>query len=390
MTELISIDINKKALIIGFSHPYNAIRMMADSIAPALSLNGYQTHVAIIGEDRFLKELEIVSDKNLELIVCLGSPPLEILINSKRIWDFSEKKIQIITLVLDSLPYDLRMPGFVEYITQYKDAPHLSLVAFEGNIAETLARLTGKKVVHMHHGAYCIPISKKEKKYGTRLMFWGSIEAELGKTEITHDLIETLRRFNPWGLDENNIHSVVERIKETTDFYGFTDLAAALNIDHRDILRAEWINGLMAIDSAIKRYRRKFVMDSLADYPIDIYGKNWDNYVSHSSNLRIMSTLPDDNRAFPYACQEYGGLINIDPNWGNGTNERAITALSLGINIATNKNKMVEAIDGCYQYDLSGDSIRSACDSALANPNSRRILNEFSWQHVVTKMLREI
>jgi hypothetical protein len=106
--------------------------------------------------------------------------------------------------------------------------------------------------------------------------------------------------------------------------------------------------------------------------------------------MRVMQFEPDDNRSFSYICQEYAGLINIDPNWSDGTNERAVTALALGINVASNRNKMLENLDGFYQYDLSRGSIREACALALKSPCAYKYYGQFSWETVITRLMVSI
>jgi hypothetical protein len=102
-----------------------------------------------------------------------------------------------------------------------------------------------------------------------------------------------------------------------------------------------------------------------------------------------MKFTPDDNSVFSYACQEYAGAVNIDPNWGNGTNERAITALALGVNVASNKNEMIKDIHGHYPYVLDRQSIRDACKLALDTKNVFSDLPQFSWSAVIKKLLIE-
>jgi hypothetical protein len=385
--ELIRLEIEKKALVIGFIHPFNAIKMMANSIGAALALNGYKVTIATVGEEGFNREMEVINDKKLELIFCLGSIPLDLLLNGKRLWDFVGTNVQIIELVLDSLPYDFRILGFADFVRDYSSRENLSMASFEGNIAKILTSKTSKTVHHMCHGFYGAPLIERPKKFPDRLFFWGSVETELGITEVTNSLRSVISVFNVWGLSNKKIDEVVACVEQTTDFYSFTDFSKSIGIEITDILKPEWIDALCAIDSAIKRYRRVFLINAIQDLPIDLYGKNWNKYIKADSNMRVMRFEPDDNRSFSYICQEYAGLINIDPNWSNGTNERAVTALALGINVASNSNKMLENLEGFYQYDLSRSSIREACALALKSPCAYKYYGQFSWETVITRLM---
>ena len=388
--ELISLEIETKALVIGFAHPFNAVKMMADSIGAALTLNGYQVTIATVGEVEFNQQMEVINNKKLGLIFCLGSIPLDLLLNGKRLWDFVGSNVQIVELVLDSLPYDFRILGFADFVRDYGSRKNLSMASFEGNIANMLSMKTGKTVHHMHPGFYGVPLINRPKKFPDRLFFWGSVETELGMTKVTNSLKDVISSFNVWGLSNQKIDEVVACVERTSDFYSFTDFSIAIGIDMAELLRSEWIDALCAIDSAIKRYRRVFLIKSIQDLPIDLYGKNWDKYIKADSNMRVMQFEPDDNRSFSYICQEYAGLINIDPNWSNGTNERAVTALALGVNVASNKNKMLANLKGSYQYDLSRDSIRGACSQALNSPRIYEYPGQFSWETVVTRLMTSI
>ena len=388
--ESIILDIERKALVIGFAHPFNAVKMMANSIGAALTLNGYQVSIATVGEDGFNQKMEVINDKKLELIFCLGSIPLDLLLNGKRLWDFVDADVQIIELVLDSLPYDFRILGFADFMKNYSSRKNLSMASFEGNIAKMLSNKAGKTVHHMYHGFYGAPLISRPKKFPDRLFFWGSVETELGITEVTDNLRSVINGFNVWGLSSQKIDMVVACIEQTTDFYSFTDFSKALGIEMAELLRPEWIDALCAIDSAIKRYRRVFLINAIQDLPIDLYGKNWDKYIKAGSNMRVMRFEPDDNRSFSYICQEYAGLINIDPNWSNGTNERAVTALALGVNVASNRNRMLENLEGFYQYELSGESIRKACAQALKSPRVYQYAGQFSWEAVITGLMTSI
>lgn len=388
--ELISLRIEKKALVIGFAHPFNAVKMMANSIGAALTLNGYQATIATLGEEGFQQQMEVINDQKLELIFCLGSIPLDLLLNGKRLWDFIGSNVRIIELILDSLPYDFRILGFADFVRDYGSRKNLSMASFEGNIANILSIKTGKTVHHMQPAFYGVPLIQEEKKYPDRLFFWGSVETELGITEVTNSLRSVISSFNVWGLSHQKIDEVVACVEQTTDFYSFTDFSKSIGINMAELFRPEWIDALCAIDSAIKRYRRVFLINAIQDLPIDLYGKNWEKYIKKGSNMRVMRFEPDDNRSFSYICQEYAGLINIDPNWSNGTNERAVTALALGINVASNKNAMLANLHGFYQYDLTRDSIRGACLKALECPHVYQYLGQFSWETGITRLMRSV
>jgi len=388
---LIQFEIRKKALIIGFHHPFNAIQIMAERISGALSGLGYEVRIAMVGTQDLANQLSFLDKSDLEMIVFLGSPPMGIKINDKYLWEFLPQEVRFLGMILDSLPYDFRMQGFSDYLQFFSKKSNGYLTSFEGNIARTLSDLTDKEVFHLHHGSYEVTQKvTEEKKFPERLMFWGSIAAELGRNESTNDLFYTIQKFNVWGLSTKQISILTEKMKAETDFYSFCALSKFLEISYRDLLRQDWIQALCAIDSALKRYRRLFLIESIQDFPLDIYGKNWEQFLKPSKNVRLMQFEPDDNAVFSYACRDYGAVVNIDPNWGNGTNERAITSLAQGINLVSNQNLMIEGTVGSFLYNLNKDSIRSSCELALRFKNPQNPLTKFTWAYVISDLIKKI
>lgn len=380
------LNIAPKALIVGFQHPYHAVRHMAYRISGALIEHGYTPSIAVVGEDSF-NNMNAISDPSVELIVFLGSPSLDITVNGQRIWNFVSENVTCLEIVLDSLPYDFRIQGFRDYLNDFPLKSNIHVASFEANIAQTLTDLTGKMVFHLPHGGHIVPKLKERPKYPDRLMFWGSVGAELGKNDATHDLLQTVSECNVWGLDPKRIEDLVENLRNAEDFYSYSALSQSLNISYKDLMRPEWLNALCSIDSAIKRYRRLLLVHSILDFPLDIYGKNWEQFLPQGKDVRIMSVVPDDNSAFSFVCQHYAGIVNIDPNWGNGTNERAITALTMGINVASNHNKMVADIPGFFPYSLNKQSISDACTKALTTRNPSPDLHSFTWTSVIGELL---
>lgn len=389
-SEIISINLDKKALVLGFSHPFNAVKMMGTSISAALVLNGYEVTAANIGENDLVGKLGLLNDEKLELVFCLGSIPLDLMINSKRLWDYLSEDVIIVELILDSLPYDFRIRGFTEFINSFQVRPNLFIAAFEGNTAKILEKNTGKIVHHLPTPFYGAPQICREKKFPNRLLFWGSVGAELGATVNIDSLKDVIHNFNVWGLTEGQINHMVLCVLETTDFYSFVDIARAMQMDMAELFRGEWVEALCAIDSSIKRYRRSFLLNAIQDLPVDLYGKNLESFVRPNSKTRIMQVEPDDNRAFSHLCQEYAGLVNIDPNWSDGTNERASTALALGVNVASNRNKMLSGLQGFFEYDLNIKSIQENCLKALEIKSLPKYHTKFSWETGITVLMQEI
>jgi len=367
--------------------------MMAASIAAALKLNGYDATVATMYTPEFGKQLAAaLSEGDLELVVSTGSSPLKVVLNQERthLWQFIPEHVLFVTIIVDALPYDFQTSWFLLFMNDFRSSDNLVIVSYEKNIAEILSRFSGKKVYYMPTGATLAPTLREEPEHPDRLMFWGSVEAELAKRDQTSDLLAIIRDNNRWNLSEQQIRKVTDSIIGADEPYALNAVARALDMPVDVMLRNQWIDELCVIDSAIKRYRRALLIESLQDFPLDIYGKNWEKYVSPPSAIRLRQPVPDHNLTFGHICQHYAGVVNIDPNWGEGTNERAITALTMGVRVATNKNKRIENIVGCYQYSLNRESIRAACSQALTGAKPVAPLADATWEYLIGKFLMEV
>jgi len=367
--------------------------MMAASIAAALKLNGYDATVATMYTPEFGQQLAAaLSESDLELVVSTGSSPLKVVLNQEGtfLWQFIPQHVLFVTIIVDALPYDFKTSAFVSFMNDFRRRDNLIIVSYEKNIAEILSRFSGKKVYYMPTGATLAPILREQPEHPDRLMFWGSVEAELAKTDHTSDLLAVIRNNNRWNLNEQQIRKVTDIIIGADEPYALNAVARALDMPVDVMLRNQWIDELCVIDSAIKRYRRALLIESLQDFPLDIYGKNWEKYVGPSSAIRLRQPEPDHNLTFGHICQHYAGVVNIDPNWGEGTNERAITALTMGVRVATNKNKRIENVVGCYPYSLTRESIRSACSQALTGVKPVPPLADATWEYLIGKFLMEV
>ena len=84
------------------------------------------------------------------------------------------------------------------------------------------------------------------------------------------------------------------------------------------------------------------MVKALAGLPVDIYGRGWEPYIAGINSFRQIIPSPDHNHLFGHLCQEYAGVVNIDPNLGHGTTERAVTALAMGAALASNRNERMD------------------------------------------------
>lgn len=376
-----------KAAVLTAHHPYGGTEMMAQSLAYALNANGYDAAIFNINDESLQRLPALLQDGDLGLVMTTGTLPLGVRIGQTPIWEAIGPRVDFITYLIDAWPYDyVRVKPFRDYLAAHRRTPNLHLASLEGNDA----RLIGERVWHMPTGAYPAPWRRGAKAHPERLIMWASAHAELAVTPIHDDFESTLRDNNPWGFDDPAIRSIGERLRGTTITHGFTAIAEALGMAPEELGSDADLVAVSAIDSCLKRYRRVLVVRALRDFPLDIYGTNWERYIEGNPNHRMLTPNPNHNHAFSYLCQDYAGLINVDPNFGDGTNERVVSALSMGLPVANNFNLCTDALAGCYPYHFNQESIRAAARRVLAHsgPIPSPVAN--AWEHRVGVLLRAI
>jgi hypothetical protein len=375
-----------KAVVLTNRHPFGGTDMMAQSLASALNNNGYDACVVSIEDGAALEMLtNLLRDPRLALLMTTGTLPLQLAANGQPIWRAIAPAVQFITYIVDAWPYDFaRVEPFRSYMSDWRERPNLHIASLEANDAS----LIGPRAHYMPTGAYPAPHRRGSKQHPGRLMVWASANKELAISPVHSEFEETLAANNFWGLDAPRIARVAEALRYTELVHGLSAIAAALDAPLQAVVKPEAMVALCALDSNLKRYRRVKVVKALKGLPVDIYGENWYQHVGEVRSFRILTPEPNHNHAFGHICQDYAGLVNFDPNFGHGTNERAVTALAMGIPIANNFNLRTDHMTGCIPYHFSDASIRHAAERLLNYRGEVPLAPELSWEYLVGRLLR--
>ena len=384
----------KNALLISFYHPYGATENITRQTEVALFLQGYKAKSLFTGYQNFETELIEALSSSIDLIFFIGALPFNISAgNLGYLWQLINPKTKLVFQILDQIPYDFKIAGCHDFFKAYHQLENAYIFSYEKNIADTLSEYTNKEVFYLPTPANFSPFEYVESVGDEkRIMFWGSIGAELHPVVNNGDLLETLKLNNFYNLDLTRLKDLAEYLLNSDESYFFKSLEKFLECKISDLIKDEKILELCNLDSAIKRYRRFTLIDSINDYPIDIYGKNWEKFINpNKSNVKICTAIPDDNSTFGYLCQKYYGVLNTDPNWGYGSNERAMTAFALGIPLLTNKNYFFKNDDNVVQYTYSKKSIHDSIDDFI-NKNLSHTERRYSctYELYVTKILEII
>lgn len=381
------IQMYPKAVVLTNRHPFGGTEMMAQSLASALDANGYDSHIVSINDATFEKLSGLLKDPQLALVMTTGTLPLQVAVAGVPIWRAVPAKVDFITYIIDAWPYDaVRVEACGPFMADWQRMPNLHMASLEANDA----RLIGARAHYMPSGAYPAPRRRGAKLHPERLLVWASANKELAVTPVHDAFEETIAANNVWALDERRIARVGEALRHTKVVHGLGAIAAALEEPLDEVVQPGALIALCAIDSCLKRYRRVKVVQALKGLPVDIYGENWQQHVGGTPSFRLLTPNPNHNHAFSHLCQHYAGLVNFDPNFGHGTNERAVSALALGIPIANNHNARTDASVGCIPYHFDDASIRTAAEKLLAYRGDVPLDSGNTWEYLVGRLLAEI
>lgn len=376
-----------KAVVLTNSHPYGGTDMMARSLAAALAANGYDTEVVNISDPDLRRHLPLLRDPDVKLMITTGTLPLGLQIDGAPLWRLVGEATDFITYIIDAWPYDhVRVAPVRDFLADWAVRPNLHVASLEANDA----RLIGARAHYFPTGAYSAPWRTGPQAFPDRLMIWASANRELAVSPL-HDAFEqTLADNNPWGLDARRIARAGESLRHTQIIHGLSAIAQAFEVPVQALVQPAAMTALCALDSCLKRYRRVKVAKALRGLPVDFYGENWQQHVGDTPSFRFRKPEPDHNHGFSHAIQHYAGLVNFDPNFGHGTNERAVSALAMGVPIANNFNVRTDGAAGCFAYHFSDESIRLAAERVLSNTAAVGVDASHTWEYLVRVLLRDV
>lgn len=381
------IEMYPTAVVLTNRHPFGGTDMMAQSLASALDANGHDTHIVSIDDVSFEKFASLVRDPRLALVMTTGTLPLQVTVGGTPVWRAVAPNVQFITYIVDAWPYDaVRVDACRAYLADWPTRPNLHLASLEANDA----RLIGPRAHYMPTGSYPAPRRRGPRRNPARLMVWASADKELAVTAVHDDFEATLAENDVWGLDARRVARAAEALRHADLVHGLSAIAAALELPLEAVVQPRALTAVCALDSCLKRHRRVKVVRALRGLPLDIYGENWQRHVGDVSSFRLLTPNPNHNHAFSHLVQHYAGLVNFDPNFGHGTNERAVSALALGVPIANNRNVRTDGRIGCIPYDFDDDSIRDAAERLLAYDGEVPLESGDSWEYLVGKLLADI
>ena len=171
----------------------------------------------------------------------------------------------------------------------------------------------------------------------SRLCVIGTVGTELGGSPLGETLRALLdRTLQAWtGPAQRGILADALSADDAHAMPALT-LARELGWAPEEVLVADRLPALIALDSWVKRDRRLRAVRSLTGVPVDFFGSGWQQQLGEVPGFRHVGEVHHDDIALLMA--NYAAVVNFDPNWAHGVHDRVYTAVAMGVPVVTNHN----------------------------------------------------
>lgn len=319
-------------------HPDGVTENFAQAIAQALQRHGRRAHLLTVGP-QLAEQLGAASPMTAEAALCIGATPLSIQVGEQPLHQVLS--CPYFYYVLDTLIYDLRLPGTRRFLSDAKDQPRLVPLLAERGTLEAWQRgpspLLPPQSAYMPFAAFPDPGPAMPVPPQARLLVFGGLGTELAAQGLAAGLADTLAAHNALGLETPRLHQLADQLLAPQARGGVVqDIFEQLGLSPEDALLPAVQALACSADSWIKRWRRVQAINSLRGLPVDFVGPGWDQVYSQEPDFRFLGSLP--HRQLARLTRLYRGLLNFDPNWDHGAHDRLYTALSMGVPVLSHAN----------------------------------------------------
>ena len=123
------------------------------------------------------------------------------------------------------------------------------------------------------------------------------------------------------------------------------------------------------LDDYLRRVKSTLVADTIADFPVEIHGNNWEHI--DFSRRRATHVPGGDYTQLRVRIIEALGVVDMSPNTQRAPHDRAMRAFGLYTLCLTNAQRyFAERFTNAHQftYRFDRDSLRARIEDALAHP----------------------
>lgn len=330
-----------KVALLYWRHPQDVTQQFALMWSRAIeNLGGEVTPLEIGSENLAGNLVQMISRQQVDLVLAITPEALFFTLNEKYLWQLLNAKFAV--YFLDSPIYSAHKPMMKEMLDQIP-ADRLAFFVPEkihaGMYQEFLdAHRYGHQVYFSPFGARLDGVNGKpylQREY--EIVLLGNADSELMNQHIRASVEDSFSHYSEYGDLFGKIVGFVEqqRVKALgADLLG--DFVREFGIASSELFTGPLLKPFLEIDGYIKRYNRNRLVESLVDMPLVLFGSNWDRYIHKSSKWKIGGTI---SYAEQFGLFENSRcVINVDPNWGAGTHDRAYNAMAAGATVFTPEN----------------------------------------------------
>jgi hypothetical protein len=333
-----------RILILGWSHPFNAVMEPSERIAEGLRQNGCVVDVVNTRTQQGLSQLaHLVDEGQVDLVVAINPEALHIQLRDR--WLHEVLRTTYAVLFFDHPLYSL------EHAQVLYGLPSDSLFLF---VDKCHAQLMRRHLDQSHGGRFrCIfwpyggpqphltPIDRLSKPgdvcvFATldQAIFSVAMDSD-GRLALADPAVNRIvtSRLEPLlrsGLDVDPTQFVSEILGQPLD--------ASLS---------EHVLWFKVVDSYLKRHRRHQLALTLVQAAsrlgckVDIYGTGWEALGALPQGCTLHGPRPyaDQFRVF----RESKLLLNMDPNWTWGGHDRVFNAMAMQCGVVSNSSRFLES-----------------------------------------------
>lgn len=142
---------------------------------------------------------------------------------------------------------------------------------------------------------------------------------------------------------------------------------------------------LRELEFYIRGRRGNLVVQTLLDYPVDVFGSGWDHIPWAGARATFQGVVPWRVAAVERLPQ-YLGCLSINPLVDKSVHDRVFFALAAGVVPVSDGNEFSRArMPGLQRYcfDFTRENIAAAADALLAEPDEALARTEIAFQELM-------
>lgn len=397
---------NKIALIIGFTHPNGVSENFCNNLKYGLLL--WNLDVKIVYMNWSLPEqFKNINLSNVEMVLCLGPWPLEIMVEDKPL--YLHLNCKYVVYCIDTPIYDFaRFKQINNYIQYAKKEERLKIYFADKTYADIYQIYLDKhdknvKIGYMPFAPFTSvasgEIEKKNKKI-EKAVIVGGLGTELKVNGL--DFFDTFEQIfensaSELAIDHNNIINIIDEL-DSLDFSGnvLKVILRNLNNKYEYLSNIKFLNLVCAVDSFVKKRNRVNIVKSIKNYPTDFYGPGWQKLFGNNENYNFKEQIK--HFEIYNLFKQYKFCINFDPNWECGMHDRAYTAMAANTMLITNENMAISELNNekrlvqTYRINEPNliDILESSTNEKLSEEEKLDFIKHNSWASRTSKLISEI